>query len=212
MIEIRELFAPYDIPIRYSGVILDQDSETDSNEYEWSPDVFSTTSSKEHNEDQVTITKEDLSIAEQMMKLERRQEKLRIQRKEAYAKRKGNDKDREAMPQEAQTQIRYGRTMEELRDSQVGLTISLEEFEFERRQNLLKESTSSCAQICQLQNENGVNQEGICSIKDVCVDITIHLRDKHQLKNHLSVNYQMLILILLRLIRKCLRKTILKNI
>lgn len=62
MTEIRELFAPYDIPIWYSGVILDQNSETDSNEYEWGPDALSTTSSNEHNEDQATITKEDLSI------------------------------------------------------------------------------------------------------------------------------------------------------
>lgn len=54
---IRELFTPYDIPVWYSGVILYQDLEIDSNEYEWSPDVLSPTSSKEHNEGQVAITK-----------------------------------------------------------------------------------------------------------------------------------------------------------
>lgn len=78
MAEIRELFAPDNIPVWYSGVVLDHDSETDSNEYEWGPDVLSTTSSKGHNEDQEAITKEDLSIAKQKMELERRQEKLRI--------------------------------------------------------------------------------------------------------------------------------------
>lgn len=46
MTEIKEHFAPYNIPIWYSGVILDRDSEIDSNEYEWRPDVLSTTSSK----------------------------------------------------------------------------------------------------------------------------------------------------------------------
>lgn len=189
MAEIREIFMPYNILVWYSGVVLDHDSQTDSNEYEWGPDVLSTTSSKEYNENQEVITKEDLSIAKQKMKLETRQEKLRIQRKEAYAKRKGKDKDKEVIPQELQTRIdqafentifsskeeqdvsRYGRTIEELRDSQVGLTISPKEVEFERRQNPAKESSLSCTKLCQLQNANEVNQEGICSIKDVCVDI-----------------------------------------
>lgn len=171
MTEIRELFAPYDIPVWYGGVILDQDSEIDSNEYEWGPEALSTTSNKEHNEDQAAITKEDLSITEQKIKLERRQEKLKIQRKEAYAKRKENDKNNDTMPQEAQTRIKYARTIEEIRDSQVGLTISPEEAKFERRQNLLKESSLSCTQVHQLQTANEVNQEEICNTKDVCVDI-----------------------------------------
>lgn len=72
MVKIRELFTPYNIHVGYSGVVLDHGSETDSNEYEWGPDVLSSTSSKENNEEQTTITEEDLSITKQKMELERR--------------------------------------------------------------------------------------------------------------------------------------------
>lgn len=61
------------------------------------------------------------------------------------------------------------------------MIISPEEVEFERRQNLVKESSLSCTQECQLQNSNEVNQEGICSIKDMCVDIV------HSFKGQMSV-------------------------
>lgn len=72
------------------------------------------------------------------------------------------------MPQEVQTRIRYARTIEEIRDSQVGLTISPEEDEFERRKNLLKESSLTCTQVYKLQTANGVNREEIRNTKDVC--------------------------------------------
>lgn len=195
--EIRELFAPYNIPVWYSGIVLDNGSETNSNEYEWGPDVSSSISREERNEEQETITKEDFFTTKQKIELERRQEELRIQRKEAYTRqqKKGDDKDKEITPQEAKTHIdqafgnirflsnkeqdvpRYGRTIEELRDSQVEWTINLEEVEFERRKKIAKEFSISCASVCQLENANEFienNQEGTCNTKDVCVDI-IHL-------------------------------------
>lgn len=56
------------------------------------------------------------------------------------------------------------------------MTISPEEAKFDRRQKLAKKEESSmpCAQVCQLQATNEshkIDPEGICSIKDVCVDI-----------------------------------------
>lgn len=107
-----------------------------------------------------------------------------------YAKRKGDDKDREAMPQEVKTKIRYARTIEELRDSQVGFTISPEEVEFKRRQNPLKESTSSCAQKCQLLNAIEVNQEGIYIIKDLCVDIIHSFKGQTSVERSLECELQ----------------------
>lgn len=122
--------------------------------------------------------------------MERRQEKLRIQRKEAYAKRKENDKNNDTIPQEAQTRIRYARTIEEIRDSQVGLTISPKEAKFERRQNLLKECSLSCTQVYQLQNANEVNQEEICSTKDVCFDIIHSFKGQTSIEEPLECELQ----------------------
>lgn len=41
---IRELFAPLKVPVTYTSRQQVDDSETDSNEYEWGPDHISDTS------------------------------------------------------------------------------------------------------------------------------------------------------------------------
>lgn len=65
MAKIKELFLPYNIPVRYSGVILDTNSEIDSNEYEWGPNPSSDVSSKKNDEEQAVVRVEDTLFTKQ---------------------------------------------------------------------------------------------------------------------------------------------------
>lgn len=104
MAKIRELFSPYNIHVKYSGVILYNDSKINLNEYEWGPSPSSNASNEENDKKQAAGTSEDTLFTKKRIELEIRQEEIRIKRKEAYARqqRKENRKDQEVTPQETQ--------------------------------------------------------------------------------------------------------------
>lgn len=72
-----------------------------------------------------------------------------------------------------------GITIEELKSSQVGETISLEEAKYERRQEMARKEVEA-PQICQIQASNEtdsntkISSEKACYPKDIQVDM-IHL-------------------------------------